>query len=151
MEGEALAVAWALEDTKFFTLGCSNLHIQTDHRPLVKLLGDKTLDEIDNRRLINLKEKTMAWNFEIHHVPGRLIPAPDATSRSPHDRSIDEFMIDESDYISASTALAAIRVVHEVDDMEMCVVAAARSSLPNMQSLTWERVRDETSISICCS
>ena len=145
VEGEALAVAWALEDTKFFTLGCSNLHIQTDHRPLVKLLGDKTLDEIDNRRLINLKEKTMAWNFEIHHVPGRLIPAPDATSRSPHDRSSDEFMIDESDYISASTALAAIRVVHEVDDMEMCVIAAARSSLPNMQSVTWERVRDETS------
>ena len=63
VEGEALAVAWSLEDSKFFTLGCSNLHIQTDHRPLVKLFGDRTLDEIDNRRLINLKEKTMAWKF----------------------------------------------------------------------------------------
>ena len=30
------------------------MNIQTDHRPLVKLLGDRTLDEIDNRRLINL-------------------------------------------------------------------------------------------------
>ena len=63
VEGEALAVAWALEDTRFFTLGCSELNIQTDHRPLVKLLGDRTLDEIDNRRLINLKEKTMSWRF----------------------------------------------------------------------------------------
>ena len=87
----------------------------------------------------------MAWNFEIYHVPGRLIPAPDATSRSPHDRSSDEIMIDESDYISASTALAAIRVFHEVDDMEMCVIAATRSSLPNMQLVTWDRVQDETS------
>ena len=59
VEGEALAVAWALEDSKFFTLGCRDLHIQTDHRPLVKILGDRTLDEIHNRRLINLKEKTM--------------------------------------------------------------------------------------------
>ena len=145
VEGEALAVAWALEDSKFFTLGCSNLHIQTDHRPLVKLLGDRTLDEIDNRRLINLKEKTMAWRFEIHHVPGRSIPAPDATSRSPHDRSNDDTLLEESDSFERSTALAAIRVVHEVDDMETCVVAAARSSLPNMQAVTWERVRDETS------
>ena len=44
-EGEALGVAWSLEDTKFFTLGCTDLHVQTDHRPLVKLLGDRTLDE----------------------------------------------------------------------------------------------------------
>ena len=58
------------------------------------------MDEIDNRRLINLKEKTMAWKFEIRHVSGRLIPAPDATSRSSHDRSSDEILIvDESDYI----------------------------------------------------
>ena len=83
VEGEALAVAWALGDSKFFTLGCSDLHIQTDHRPLVKILGDRTLDEIHNRRLINLKEKTMPWRFKIHHVPGKLIPAPDATSPYP--------------------------------------------------------------------
>ena len=55
VEGEALAVVWALEDSKFFTLGCNDLHIQTDHRPLVKILGDRTLDEISNKRLINLK------------------------------------------------------------------------------------------------
>ena len=144
VEGEALAVAWALEDSKFFTLGCSKLHIQTDHGPLIKLFGDRTLDEIDNRRLVNLKEKTMPWRFEIHHIPGRLIPASDATSRSPHDRGSTEQVVDESDWPSASLALAAIRMVHEVDNMEIGIVAAARSSLPAMQAVTWERVRDET-------
>ena len=64
-EGEMLAVAWALHDTRFFTIGCRDLHIQTDHRALVKLLGNKRLEDIDNRRLVNLKEKTMAWNFSI--------------------------------------------------------------------------------------
>ena len=143
VEGEALAVQWALEDSKFFTLGCNQLHIQTDHRPLVKIFGSKTLDEIDNRRLINLKEKTMPWRFEIHHVPGRLIPASDAASRSPSyrdDESSEDIATDFS-----SLALAAIRVVHEVEDIEMGLISAARSSLPIMKAVTWERVRDETS------
>ena len=80
-EGEMLGVAWALHDTRYFTLGCRDLHIQTDHRALVKLLGDKRLEDIDNRRLVNLMEKTMAWNFSNTWVPGTAIPAPDATSR----------------------------------------------------------------------
>jgi hypothetical protein len=40
VEGEALAVAWALEQTKFFTQGCDDLLIITDHKPLVKIVGD---------------------------------------------------------------------------------------------------------------
>ena len=64
-EGEMVEVVWSLDDMRFFTLGCRELHIQTDHRALVKLLGNKRLEDIDNRRLVNLKEKTMAWNFSI--------------------------------------------------------------------------------------
>ena len=90
----------------------------------------------------------MRWRFEIHHVPGRLIPASDATSRSPHDRDGSATEPDESEWLSISAALDAIRIVHDVDDMETCVVAAARSSLPHMQAVTWERVRDETSRNI---
>ena len=48
IEGEALAIAWSLEDSKFFTLGCDTLIITTDHKPLVKILGDRSLDEISN-------------------------------------------------------------------------------------------------------
>ena len=95
-------MAWALHDSRFFTLGCRDLHIQTDHRALVKLLGDKRLEDIDNRRLINLKEKTMAWNFSISWVPGTAIPAPDATSRRPQSApdTVDDFPV----------ALAALRL-----------------------------------------
>ena len=56
VEGEALAVAWALEQTRFFTLGCDDLIIVTDHKPLTKLLGDMMLDEIHNTRLFRLKQ-----------------------------------------------------------------------------------------------
>ena len=51
-EGEALAVAWALEDSKFFTLGCKELHVTTDHRPLISLLGNKELVDINNRNYL---------------------------------------------------------------------------------------------------
>ena len=50
VEGEALGVAWALEQTRFFTMGCYDLIVVVDHAPLVKLLGDRRLDEIDNPR-----------------------------------------------------------------------------------------------------
>ena len=43
IEGEALAVAWGLEQTKYFTQGCDNLIVVTDHKPLVKIFGDRTL------------------------------------------------------------------------------------------------------------
>ena len=46
IEGEALAIAWSLEQTKYFTQGCDDLLVVTDHKPLVKLLGDRTLDDI---------------------------------------------------------------------------------------------------------
>ena len=54
IEGEALAVAWALEQTKFFTLGCDDLTVIVDHKPLTKVLGDRTLDEIPNPRLFRI-------------------------------------------------------------------------------------------------
>ncbi len=40
IEGETLAVAWGLAQTKYFTHGCDNLLVVTDHKPLVKILGD---------------------------------------------------------------------------------------------------------------
>lgn len=43
VEGEALAVAWCLRKVRLFLLVCPNLVIITEHRPLVKLLGDRAL------------------------------------------------------------------------------------------------------------
>ena len=80
IKGEALAVAWALEDTKFFTLGCKDLVVATDHKPLVKILGNHCLGDIDNMHIFHLKQRTLKWRFQIVHIPGCLIPAPDATS-----------------------------------------------------------------------
>ena len=83
IEGEALAVAWGLEQTKYFTQGCDNLVVVTVHKPLVKIFGDRTLDEITNTRLFRLKQRTLLWRFEIFHLPGVSNCAADAALRHP--------------------------------------------------------------------
>ena len=45
-EGECLAVAVDLEQSKFYTLGCPRLYIATDHKPLVSILCNRALDTI---------------------------------------------------------------------------------------------------------
>ena len=90
VEGEMLAVAWSLEDSKYFTLGCKDLVIATDHKPLVKLLGDRELADISNPRLFRIKQRTMLWRYNVVHVPGVKNPAADATSRNPSSAEHDE-------------------------------------------------------------
>ena len=59
VEGEALAVADALEKACYFVLGCNDLLIAVDHKPLLKIFGDRSLENISNARLCNLKEKKL--------------------------------------------------------------------------------------------
>ena len=49
-EGEALAIAVALENSRYYTPGCPKLFIATDHKPLLGILGDRALDKINNPR-----------------------------------------------------------------------------------------------------
>ena len=88
VEGEALGIVWALQNTRHFTLGCTNLVVMTDHKPLCKLLGNKRIEEIENPRLIRLKEATLRWNFDVVHVAGSKNAAPDALSRQSQALSV---------------------------------------------------------------
>jgi len=81
IEGEATAIARGLEDTKYYTMGCKKLYVATDHKPLVAVLGDQSLADVQNPRLARIKEKTLWWQFTILHTPGKLQLAADALSR----------------------------------------------------------------------
>lgn len=119
IEGEALAITWGLEQTKFFTLGCPDLTVITDHKPLVKIYGDKRLDEIRNTRLVRLKQRTLPWYFKIIHLPGKTNPACDATSRYP----------------SSSD---------DQDAGESMFLAAIQRQTNSVTSITWEQLIEET-------
>ena len=57
VESELLAVVFGLEKCKHFVLGCTDLIIAVDHKPLIGLLTTRSLEDIPNRRLRNLREK----------------------------------------------------------------------------------------------
>ena len=122
IEGEALAVVWSLEQTKYLTEGCNNLIICTDHKPLTKLFGNRSLDEIQNPRLLRLKEKTMRWHFKIIHIPGKENFVADATSRNPINN--DNHEEEEISYIN-------VIVRRELEKLKI-------------RAVTWERIKVET-------
>ena len=83
VEGEALSASAALKKFKHFILGCKDLVLVVDHKPLVKLLGDKRMEDIPNMRLLRLKEKTLPYQFRVVHRPGKNHVVPDYGSRNP--------------------------------------------------------------------
>ena len=74
-------MVWCLKKARLFLLGCSNLTIVTDHRSLVKLLGDRTITEVVNPRLFRLKEQTLQFHFQVWHLPWKSKTAADFLSR----------------------------------------------------------------------
>ena len=125
IEGEALAVAWGLEQSKYFTQGCDDLLVVTDHKPLVKVLGDRTLDEIHNTRLFRIKQRTLPWFFQIAHLPGKTNFAADATSRHP-------------------VPSADVALIGAFDREEPAVAASIRREAEAFTSITWQALAEAT-------
>ena len=130
IEGEALAVAWGLEQTKYFTQGCDNLIVVTDHKPLVKIFGDRTLDEISNSRLFRLKQRTLPWRFEMHHLPGKSNSAADATSKHPSP--------------SGSTNGTALESSTIADQVEKALMASISKEAQELGTISWSLIAQET-------
>ena len=53
------------------------------HKPLLKLFGDRCLEDIPNPRLRNLKERTLRYLFRMVYIPGTRNLTSDALSRHP--------------------------------------------------------------------
>ena len=132
IEGEALAVAWGLEQTHYFTQGCDDLLVVTDHKPLVKILGDRTLDEITNSRLFRLKQRTLPWRYEIRHLPGKSNHAAHAASRnsSPSSHS-------DSSLLGSPT---------NPDLAESALMATIYKDTRELGTLSWSLIAKETAL-----
>ena len=81
IEKEAPAVTWTCERFSHFLVGI-NFHIETDHKPLVPLLGVKDLDELPPR-IQRLRMRLMRYRYTVAHVPGKLMATADVLSRAP--------------------------------------------------------------------
>ena len=128
-----------------------------DHKLLLKLFGDGTLEDIPNNRFQNLKEKTLRYRFQMIHIPAVKHRAADCVSRHPtgeaeklyiEDRrwrsnhvytdyqSVSIFGNHESSPKTLSAGLAFVGALH-------CSRHIKLNSL-SMKSVTWERVWNAT-------
>ena len=80
IEREALAVVWACERFAEFVLGLE-VSIETDHKPLVPLLGEKRLDCLPPR-ILRFRLRLDRFSYTIKYVPGKEMYAADALSRA---------------------------------------------------------------------
>ena len=134
VEGEALAVTYALEKAKFFVLGCTDLTIAVDHKPLLDI-SDRSLD-MPNGRLRDLKEKTLRYRFSMAHVPGLKNKAADALSCNPSNSNPSGTVL--GDDIASLTELCnpdwhyLLSGIYSVEAVD---------TLKDMQAITWNSVK----------
>ena len=139
IEGECLSISEALQKAKYFVLGCPDLLVSTDHKPLVGLF-DKPISDIQNLRLQAIAEKTLWYKFKVIHVPGDQNVGPDYFSRPG-----------ESEALNVSTHFSNFLKTEQIsradEVMEIGVIAAVVGSLDGnmgIKALSMSRVKLET-------
>ena len=77
---ETLASTWAVKKFSNYNLGKRFL-IETDHKPLVSLLGNKSLDNLPPR-ILQFQLRLSRFSYDIANAPGKLMYTADTLSRN---------------------------------------------------------------------
>lgn len=142
IEKEALATTWACERLSDYLLG-KTFHVETDHKPLVPLLGSKNLDEMPPR-IQRLRLRLLKYQFTISHVPGKNLVLADTLSRAPLKADQGRFMQEEIDlYVDSILAqlpasdkrLQEIKVRQEEDEVCRKLAEYCEDSWPDRHRL----------------
>ena len=89
IEKEALALVWSCRKFSNYILG-KHIRLETDHKPLIPLLGKANLDSLPPR-ILRFRLHLSRFDYSISHVPGKLLYTADTLSRAPITSSSDCF------------------------------------------------------------
>jgi hypothetical protein len=89
-----------------FIEGLPHFELVTDHRPLIPILNDYSLDKLDNPRILRLRLKMQRYQFTARWVRGKDNLDADALSRAPVDiASPDDELAEGPPSFSARAAI----------------------------------------------
>ena len=88
VEKEALACTWATEKFADYVLG-KTFTLETDHKPLVALLGDKNLNHLPPR-ILRFRLRLSRFSYSVEYVPGKLLYTADTLSRHVASTSVSD-------------------------------------------------------------
>ena len=106
VEKEALVTTWACERLSDYLIG-KTFHIETDHKPLVSLLGSKNLNEMPSR-IQRLRMRLLRFRYTISHVPGKTLVVAGALSRAPIKQSERRGLQEEEIYLYVDSVLSEL-------------------------------------------
>ena len=138
IEKEALASTWACEKFSSYILGKSFI-IETDHKPLVPLLGAKNLNSLPPR-VLRFRLRLDQFDYHIIHVPGKELYTADMLSRAPLSYYGDQKLQEEAeslmemcvDHLPAnSSRLDEFRKAQATDPVCSSLINYCRHGWPN--------------------
>ena len=80
---------------KSFLEGLPLFEVVLDHRPLIPILNDYTLDKLDNQRLLRLRLQMSRFSVHARWVPGKENIEADVLSRLPVDQPTEADLLGE--------------------------------------------------------
>ena len=148
VEGECLAVADSLHKARHFVLGCPDLIIAVDHKPLLGLLNDRSLADVQNPRLLSLKEKTLWFTFTVIHIPGRMHCGPDYMSRHGSQATTESGLTKEARQYCILAIISGMEGIRgdQESELEKGLVTSTIHALESdnrLEAITFERVKEE--------
>lgn len=146
IEKEALASTWACEKFTPYIQG-KMITLETEHKSLVPLLSHKGLDSLPPR-ILWFCLRLMRFDYEIKHVPGKLLHTADALSRAPLKDTItpDELVQAEEMKFHMSSVISTLPVINSRltsfsqdqanDSVCSTLIFYCRNGWPNKSSLS---------------
>ena len=126
IEKEALALTWALEKFSEYVLG-KIVALETDHKPLVPILGTKSLDQLPPR-VLRFRLRLMRFQYTIQHVPGKTLYTADTLSRAP---------------LQGSDEASTLKTVAEIEQFVQAITASLPASPSRLDSYSKAQAKDK--------
>ncbi len=160
IEKECLAGVWACEKFDKYLCGLDKFKLETDHKPLVPLVNNRSLDNVP-LRCQRLLMRLMRYKTVAEYVPGKTLVIADALSRSPqvYTKEVTDTHCDVACHVAAvmegipasPTKMDFLRKATSTDCELQTVITYIRSGWPEyagniaVQAKEYSKVRNELS------